>query len=181
MHKILSIYTFIFLGSNLTGQLWLSKAATITIFSETPLENINAKTQNGSIALNERSGKVLVKMQIKSLNFPKKLMQEHFNENYMESDKYPMAEFDGEIQNLPSFSEQKTHELRVKGTMTIHGVKREVEMPISLTINKNKLIGQSKFKIKCVDYKIDIPKLVVKNIAEEIEVTILAELNQIKK
>jgi polyisoprenoid-binding protein YceI len=178
-YLILGILCIISLSSN--GQVWLSKNTQVRIFSSTPVEDIDAKTITAVLALNEKSGKVLVKVQIKSLNFPKKLMQEHFNENYMESDKYPMAEFDGEIQNLPSFNEQKTHELRVKGTMTIHGVKREIEIPINLTKNKDKLIGQSKFKIKCVDYKIEIPKLVVKNIAEEVEVTILSELSPLKK
>ena len=162
-------------------QTWLSKNTQVRIFSSTPIEDIDAKTNTAVLALNEKSGKILMKLQIKSLSFPKKLMQEHFNENYMESDKYPTAEFEGVIQNIPDFTVAKTTELKVKGTMTIHGVKREIEVPISLTTSKDKVLGQSKFKVKCADYNVEIPKIVLKNIAEDIEVTILAELNPIKK
>jgi polyisoprenoid-binding protein YceI len=162
-------------------QTWLCKNTQVRIFSSTPIEDIDAKTNTAVLALNEKSGKVLMKLQIKSLNFPKKLMQEHFNENYMESDKYPTAEFEGVIQNIPDFNVAKANELKVKGIMTIHGVKREVEIPISLATSKDKVVGQSKFKVKCADFNIEIPKIVLKNIAEDIEVTISAELNPIKK
>lgn len=181
MKRILFYFIFLFLSLGLSSQIWLSKNGQVRIFSSTPLEDIDAKSNTAVVALNEKTGKTMVKVQVKSLQFPKKLMQEHFNENYMESDKYPTAEFEGVIQSMPSFAEYKKHEVTVKGTMNIHGEKREVELPISLTIGNDKVIGQSKFKVKCADYKIDIPKLVVKNIAEEIEVTIYAELTLAKK
>ncbi|MFY7860850.1 MAG: YceI family protein [Chitinophagales bacterium] len=179
--KNILIIAFCIISQRSHAQTWFSKNTQVRIFSSTPIEDIDAKTNTAVLALNEKSGKVLMKLQIKSLNFPKKLMQEHFNENYMESDKYPTAEFEGVIQNIPDFNVHKTTELKAKGTITIHGVKREIDVPISLTTSKDKVVGQSTFKVKCADYNVEIPKIVLKNIAEDIEVTILSELNPIKK
>lgn len=163
------------------GQVWMSKNVTVNIFSETPLENIEAKTETAVAAFNEKTAKILVKIQIKSFVFPRKLMQEHFNENYLESDKYPIADFEGIIKNLPDFNANGTNQVSIKGTLTIHGVKREVELPATIIVSNNGVIGKSSFKVKCADYNIEIPKLVVKNIAEEIEIAILAEFKPIKK
>jgi polyisoprenoid-binding protein YceI len=177
----LLIFAVCIVSESSYAQTWLSKNTQVRIFSSTPIEDIDAKTNTAVLALNEKSGKVLMKLQIKSLNFPKKLMQEHFNENYMESDKYPTAEFEGVIQNIPDFNIHKASEHKIKGTIMIHGVKRNIEVPISLTTSKDKVVGQSKFKVKCADYNVEIPKIVLKNIAEDIEVTISAELNPVKK
>lgn len=163
------------------GQIWLSKNVTVKLFSETPMENIEAKTETGVAALNEKTAKILVKIQIKSFVFPRKLMQEHFNENYLESDKFPTADFDGIIQDLPNFNVNGTNQVSLKGTLTIHGVKREVVIPATIIVSNKGVIGKSSFKVKCADYNIEIPKLVVKNIAEEIEIAILAEFKPSKK
>ena len=69
----------------------------------------------------------------------------------------------------------------MKGTMTIHGVKKEVELPVTIVVTKDKIVGKSNFMVKCVDYKIEIPKIVVKNIAEEIEINVNAELKPYTK
>lgn len=167
-------------GSSLFAQNWISKTTQVRFFSSTPLEDIDAKTQTAVAALSQSTGKVIVKIQIKSFNFPKKLMQEHFNENYLESDKYPASEFEGTFSPMPDFSKIGSQQAKVKGTMTIHGVKKEVELPVSLNIQKNNIEASSIFKVRCSDFNIQIPKLVVKNIAEEIEVTINANFKPVK-
>jgi polyisoprenoid-binding protein YceI len=163
--------------SGLNAQLWTSSISSVQLYSKTILENIDAITDKSSFAFNSNSGKIFVRIPIKSFKFEKKLMQEHFNENYMESDKFPHAEFSGLIQNKPDLSMDGTYTVTMKGAMLIHGVKKEVELPVTLVVAKRKIVGKSKFKVKCVDYNIEIPKIVVKNIAEEIELTVNVELN----
>jgi len=158
-----------------SSQIWHCKNASVRIFSATPLEDIEAKTETGVLAFNEKTAKILARVQIRSFNFRKKMMQEHFNENYMESDKYPFAEFDGTIQDMPSHVTVGSSQIHLKGTLNLHGVKKEVDLPATLIVTKEGTIeGKSTFKIKCADYNIEIPRLVVKNIAEEIEITIQA-------
>jgi len=108
-------------------------------------------------------------------------MEDHFNENYMESPKYPTAEFNGIILDLPDFSAENTYTIQIKGTLTMHGVKKEVEWPATMIVSKAKIEGKVNFKVKCEDFNIKIPKIVVKNIAEEIEVTLLTEFKPYKK
>lgn len=172
------ILTFFF---PMNSQVWLSNDVQIRFFSETPMENIDAKSNKATIALNSQSGKVFIKVAIQSFLFDKKLMQEHFNENYLESDKYPVSEFQGQIVNMPNIEMDGTYEIKIKGNLSMHGVKKEMEIPATLVVSKGKLEGKSKFKIKCEDFKIEIPKLVMKNIAEEIEVTVSAEIKPFKK
>lgn len=178
-YLILGLFFFISLSCD--GQIWLGKNTNVKIFSTSPLEDIEAISSTGTIAFNEKSGKIFVKVLIKSFKFQRGLMQEHFNENYMESDTYPTAEFDGVIQNLPDLSLENTHKIQMKGTLTIHGVKKEVDLPATIIITKDKIEGKANFKIKCIDYNIEIPKLVIKNIAEEIDITILTEFKPYKK
>jgi polyisoprenoid-binding protein YceI len=98
-------------------------------------------------------------------------MQEHFNENYIESEKYPKSTFKGTITDFLKIPENVATKTQVKGTMTIHGVSREVVIPSTITKKEGEIVMDGKFIIKLEDYKIKIPKIVIKNIAEEIEVT----------
>lgn len=168
-------------SDRVNAQIWMSENSSVQLFSKNILENIDAKTDKASFAINISSGKIFVRIPIKSFKFDKKLMQEHFNENYMESDKFPNAEFSGMIQNKPDLSIDGTYTVTMKGTMLIHGVKKEVELPVTIVVSKDKIVGKSSFKVKCEDYNIEIPKIVVKNIAEEIELNVNAEFKPYTK
>jgi len=179
VYLILGLFCITSLSSY--GQIWLGKNTNVKIFSTSPIEDIEAVSSTATIAFNEKSGKILVKVLIRSFKFKSGLMQDHFNENYMESDKYPTADFDGVIQNFPDLSVENTYKIQMKGTFTIHGVKKDVELPAIIVVSKDKIEGKANFKIKCIDYNIEIPKLVVKNIAEEIDISILTEFKPYKK
>jgi len=101
-------------------------------------------------------------------------MQEHFNENYMESDKYPKAEFKGKIADIAkvNFAKDGTYDVTVKGNMTIHGVTKEVNVPGTVTVKGTQVTTNAEFDVVPADYKINIPKLVEGKIAKEIEVTV---------
>ena len=158
------------------SQVWMSKNVSIRFFSATPVEDIEAKTNSAAAALNIQNKKIFVKTAIKSFKFKSGLMQEHFNENYMESDKYPSAEFDGQIDGDVDMTKDGEKQVLAKGKLTLHNVTKEREIPATITIKDGKISAKSIFKIKPQDHNVEIPKLVVKNIAEEIEVTLQAEL-----
>lgn len=173
--SLVVIILFLAAHSNGASQVFISKTAYVRFFSKTPLEDIEGITKSGAAALNIKSGKVLFRVTMTSFKFEKALMQEHFNENYMESDKFPTGDFDGQIIDLPDLSKDGEYSVKVKGNFTIHGVKKEREFIVSLKVAGGKILGKTQFKVKCVDHNIEIPKLVVKNIAEDLEVGVEAE------
>ncbi len=126
-----------------------------------------------------RQADIVFKILIKSFQFPKALMQEHFNVNYMESDKFPNSTFKGKIANISSvdFSKEGTYDAVLEGDMTIHGVTKGIsEKGIFTVVPGDKIHGKSKFLVRVADYNIRIPGTVINNIAESIEVTVDVEL-----
>jgi polyisoprenoid-binding protein YceI len=154
------------------SQVWISRNGYIRLFSEAPLENIEGVTQVAQAALNIQTGEIYFKAPIETFKFEDALMQEHFNENYMESEKFPNAEFSGTIQNLPDLSKEGTYEVTAAGKFTVHGVAKERTIQGTIVVEKGKITSSSKFKVKCVDHNIEIPTLLVKKIAEELEITV---------
>jgi len=166
------------------GQIHLTRSAHVKFYSHAPLEDIEAHSYQMSIALNTQTGEVVAKVLIRTFQFEKALMQEHFNENYMESDKYPEATFKGKIQNwspelLKDGVEQKVN---VTGELTIHGVTRNVTLPGTIRYHKeeNAIRVFSEFYVVLKEYAISIPKAVVKNIAEKVLVTVDGTLKPYK-
>jgi polyisoprenoid-binding protein YceI len=179
--KLLGIVLIILTSHNSFAQKYLCKDGNISFFSETPVENIEAKSNECSSALDSKTGELVFVVPITSFKFEKSLMQEHFNENYMESEKYPKAFFKGKIAD-PSVIDYKkdgTYAVSAQGKLTIHNVTRDVNIPGTVTIKNGKAVVDSKFKVRCADYKIKIPKVVMVKIAEEIEVTLSNTLNPI--
>lgn len=175
MKKILLIASIISIYTAGIAQTWISKNVNIRLFSTTPVENIDATTKTAVALINTSTGSLTFKATIKTFEFPDKLMQEHFNENYMESDKIPSTDFTGTIVNMPDLTKDGTYNVTVKGKFTVHGVTKDREIPATLIVKGGKITATSKFKVKCVDHNIEIPKVVLAKIAEEIEITVSAE------
>jgi hypothetical protein len=158
--------------------LYLTQNGHIKFFSEAPLENIEAHNRKVSSVLNIETGKIGFKLLIKNFQFANSLMQEHFNENYMESEKYPYSEFSGEILELANkkldVSKPGVYEVTVAGELTIHGVKKKIQQKGTLETQPNKIIAKAKFPIRVADYNIKVPNMYIKNIAEVVEVTLEA-------
>ena len=178
--KILTVL-FVWLVSSFSAeaQRYMTKNGNISFFSEAPMETIKADNNQVNAALDAQTGDIVFKILIKSFQFPKALMQEHFNENYMESDKYPNSIFRGKITNLSSidFSKEGTYDVVIEGDMTIHGVTKAISEKGTFTVEPGEMIhGKSKFLVKVADYDIKIPGTVINNIAESIEVTVDIEL-----
>lgn len=183
----LSIKTFVILIIGLSSvcatqaQKFMTKNGHISFYSETPIETIQADNSQVNAALDIQTGDMVFKVLIKSFQFEKALMQEHFNENYLESDKFPNSTFVGKVTNLSAidFSKEGTYEAILEGDLTIHGVTKKISEKGTFTVKAgDKIHGQSKFNVKPADYDIKIPGAVVKNIAETIEVTVDTELSK---
>lgn len=150
---------------------YFTKTGDIVFFSETIVEDIKAENEKVLSIVDTSSGDMAISMLMSQFQFPKKLMQEHFNENYIESEKYPKSTFKGNIEGFFDLKENESIKVDVKGIMTIHGVSNEVVIPSTITKKEDAIFMEGKFIIKLEDYKIKIPRLVIKNIAEEIEVS----------
>lgn len=184
LNKTLLAITFCWLISSTTyGQeIYMTSNGFISFFSSTPVEDIKAENKTVGSVLDLKTGNIIFKIQIKDFEFPKSLMQTHFNENYLESDKYPVATFKGSIKDFktPDFSSQKEVKITVTGTLTMHGVSKEVEIPGVLKKDgKDMITGIADFQIAVADYDIEIPSIVITNIAEIVDVHV--EMNYKKK
>lgn len=155
--------------------LYATKNGNVSFYSKTPVEDIHA-TSNTVSGLINTDGAVAFIINNTSFDFPNKLMQEHFNEKYMESDKYPLSTFKGKINEPVDFSKDGEHKVTVTGVLNIHGVEQNRTIPGVLKISNGELSVESNFKVKVADHKITIPKLVIAKIAEEIDVQVLAKL-----
>lgn len=161
------------------AQKFMTKTGFIRFYSETPIETIQADNKQVNAALDSQTGDLVFKVLMKSFMFEKALMQEHFNENYVESDKFPNATFQGKVTNISGidFSKPGTYDAAIEGDLTIHGVTRKISEKGSFEVKAgDKVQGKSKFMVKPADYDIKIPGAVVKNIAESLEVTVDVEL-----
>lgn len=155
-------------------QIFLSKNASISFFSSTPAEDIEGKSTTANSALDIKSGNILFKVGNTSFQFKKKLMQEHFNENYMESDKFPVSTFKGKINESPDLSKDGTYPVTIDGTLDIHGVSKAYLTKAILVVSKGIITAKTAFNVKIADHKIEIPSLVFTKIAEAVEVRISA-------
>ncbi len=174
---LLALVLCLAFGFNTNAQTYTGKNIKFNIFSSTPIEDIKAASYTGVAVLNAQKQEITIRVAIKSLEFDKKLMQEHFNENYMESDKYPFAKFKGIIEPKIDWTKDGEYAVTTKGTLTVHGVDQTRTLQGKITI-KNKIITlSSTFNVACADHQIKIPKLMFTKIAEIIQVKVQGNLN----
>lgn len=183
MKKSIILSVILIFSTSLFAQKFITKSGHIRFYSETPLETIEANNKQVNAAYDHDSGHFVFKVLMKSFEFEKALMQEHFNENYVESDDFPNATFKGMIVDHSDLilEEENEVQVKVKGQMTIHGVTQEMEVDGLFDIQENQIHAISTFSLKPADFDIKIPGAVVKNIAEEIEVTVDILLNELSK
>lgn len=160
------------------SQRFFTRDAKVHFFSNTPMEKIEAVNKSGTAVLDTKTGRMEWKVLIKGFLFEKATMQEHFNENYLESSKFPSATFKGELTNLAeiNFAKDGTYPAKAKGKMNIHGVERDVTVNGKITVAGNSLRLLSDFNVACADYNIAIPAVVRDNIAKEIKIDVDAAL-----
>ena len=162
-----------FLGVlNSQAQVFMTNTAKVQFFSETPVENISAVNSSVASLINSKTDSVFFKMKNTSFVFKNALMQDHFNENYMESQQYPFSTFKGKLNEAIDFSKDGVYPVSVSGKMAIHGVERPVTATGQITVKDNKVTLASEILVRTADYKIEVPKLVFQKIAQEIKINI---------
>lgn len=156
------------------AQTFITRNGQISFYAKTPLENIEAVNNEVSSIINTQTGELVFAVLIKGFHFQRALMEEHFNENYMESSKYPKSTFKGKITNLSAvnFTKDGTYNVTVEGDLTIHNVTRKVSAPGLIVVKGGKIEATSKFKVKEKDYDIQVPTIVADKIAEAFDVSV---------
>jgi hypothetical protein len=172
MKKYIVITLFLFaLGNEIVAQSLVADKGTVTFFSSAPLEDITAVNENVSCLFDLSNKNIAFSIPIAQFKFKKSLMQEHFNEKYMESEKFPKATFQGTLEGLQDVG--GVQQVKALGKLTIHGVTRDVA--IDGYLERAKEGGarlKSIFLVKLEDYNIVRPQILWQNIAEQVEVTL---------
>jgi polyisoprenoid-binding protein YceI len=145
--------------------------SSVVFYSHATIEDITAENKKSSAIFNASTGEIVFSIPISEFQFAKSLMQEHFNEKYMDTDKYPKSTFKGKVSGFDAAA-AGTQNAKATGKLFIHGVERDVEIPGTIEKSGDKLLFKSKFIVKLEDYKVDRPQLLWQNIAEQVEVTI---------
>ncbi len=152
------------------SQKYTSSESMIKFFSEAPLENIDAVNNEARSIFDASTGDIVFSVPIESFEFEKKLMQEHFNENYLETEKYPKSTLKATIKDWSGT--KGLSQVVAVGELTIHGVTNQVEINGEINYADDQVEVSAVFPVRLEDYKVKIPKAVFYNIAEEVEVTV---------
>ncbi|MFZ1679318.1 MAG: YceI family protein [Saprospiraceae bacterium] len=179
---ILSLLFFGGFTSLSLGQKYFSKTGHVHFLSEAPIEKIEADNNNGFVIFDAATGRFEFSVLIKGFAFQKALMQEHFNENYMESDNYPKAVYKGSIVDWSAIHLMNDHiyQVNVEGQLTMHGVTKPFNCQASLTMKSGGVSANSSFDVVIADYDIQIPKVVKDNISKNVKVTVKVDLLPMK-
>ncbi len=159
------------IGFKVSAQKYSATESKVRFFSEATLEDIEAVNEKSKCVIRESDSSIVVLITNTLFDFEKDLMEEHFNENYMESEKYPHSIFKGKIVEGMDFSKDGSYEVIVNGTLDIHGVVLERELNGTIEKKGKELILHTVFDIKVEDHGIEVPSLYIENIAEVVEVT----------
>jgi len=178
--KIIFLSALIFSAVFSKAQIYSGKSYEVSFFSHGAIEDIAAVSKSAQVILNSVKNEIAIKVTIKGFDFEKKLMQEHFNEKYMESDKYPYATFSGKIKDTIDYKKDGVYKVTVAGKLNLHGVEKERAIQGTLTVKGAEITMDSKFMVALKDHKIEIPTIVTQNIAEIVEVTLKLTLTEFK-
>ena len=171
---LLWIIAFILSVASFAQEKFYTKTGSISFFSKTSLEDIDAHNRSVTCVLDTRTGNVQFSVLMKGFEFRKALMQEHFNEDYIESDKYPKAEFKGQVSNNSSidYFKEGVQQAKVKGQLTIHGQTNEIETDGTVSIKNGRIFITAEFPVTVANYKINIPAFAKNKVAKSINIKV---------
>lgn len=159
------------------AQKYFTREGDITFLSNAPMEEISATNSKATSVFDASTGDIEWAVLISAFKFKKALMEEHFNENYMESTKHPKSVFKGKINDMSAIdlTTDGTYTTTVSGELEIRSIKQAITPEITFTIRNGKISGACQFTVAVADFDISIPKLVRENIAKEVEISVNAE------
>ncbi|HTH54792.1 MAG TPA: YceI family protein [Cyclobacteriaceae bacterium] len=159
------------------GQKFTTNSGTIKFISKAQLELIQASSNKLQGILDPATHQFAFLIDMKSFQgFNTGLQRQHFNENYIESEKFPLAKFSGKVIEQVDYTQNGVSEVRAKGELDIHGQKQVRIIKSKITVNGNQIFIEAQFLIPLSDHNITIPKIVNQKIATEIEVGVSATL-----
>lgn len=170
MKKNLILIMALLIGGVMFSQKMITRAGEIKFDATVPgaMDEVIGTNKTVSSLFDKTTGELVVQAMVKSFKFKSPLMEEHFNENYMDSDKLPKATFKGKVLNYDA----KTGTYDVEGDLTIHGVTNKVKTKMVISNDGQKLVLSATFTIKLSDYKLDVPALAKKTLAETAKITL---------
>lgn len=177
----LAVFLLPFAAMQAQGKYY-TKTGKIQFLSVAPLEDIEAKNSTAAAVLDGKSGVIAFSVLMKGFEFEKALMQEHFNDHYVESDKYPKAEFKGTVVNNSSinYAKEGSYPAHVKGRFTLHGVTKEMETYGILKVERDAIRTTATFYINLSNYKISIPALVKDKVSNRVKIIVDCRLDALK-
>jgi polyisoprenoid-binding protein YceI len=184
MRKLIVLTVVLLTGTIISAQSkYLTKNGHIGFYSHTTMEDIKGDNNQVASIIDIEKGDILFTILMKSFKFDRALMEEHFNENYAESDKFPKASFKGKITNLAAvdFKKSGTYNVDVEGDMTIHGVTKPQTAKGTIEVKGENLLAKAKFNISLKEYGIVIPDLVKDKILDSMEITVDMDYALMKK
>ena len=164
------IVLLLLISQPLLAQKYSLEKSKVVFFSDAAIEDIRAENTKTVSIYNTETGEVAFSIPIKEFQFENATMQEHFNEKYLDTEKFPKATFQGKFSSFNQDGDQPQTVTAV-GKLTIHGVTREVEIAGTIQIASQKILAKTTFMVELADYNIKIPQLLWQKIAEQVEVT----------
>jgi len=149
---------------------YFTREGSISFYSDAIVEDIKAVNSQVLSIVDLTTGKIAIQIKMRSFEFEKGLMKEHFNENYVASYKYPKATFSGKILHIESLSSNNL-KTEVVGKIKLHGKEKELRTAVVIKRDANKIIVKGVFNLKLADFDIKIPKILFKNIAEQVAIS----------
>lgn len=161
-------------GQSQAQTKFLTRTGRVTFFSKSVIEDIEAFNSATAGVIELSTGQAAFSIPIREFQFKRTLMQEHFNENYMESEKYPKATFSGKFTgaDATTLATAGPHPVQVEGELTMHGVTQHVAVTGSLELKSGQLLAFALFTVAPADYHIEIPALVRDHIAKIVTVRV---------
>ncbi len=173
---VLLLFVAVAFAGSASAQIYKAASRSVKFYSHTALEDISATDTTATMLLNTTTNDVIVSINIKGFDFPNELMEEHFNENYMESDKFPKASFKGKINEKVDYKKDGTYNVTITGTLGIHGVDKARTIPATIVVKGGKITVDCKFMVALKDHNVTVPSAVGAKIAESVEVTVHADM-----
>ena len=178
MKKLGTLLFLVTLVINTKAQIYMADSCRVSFFSAATIEDIAAVNTISKPIMSTATGEVDIKLNNQGFKFKKPLMEEHFNEEYMETAKYPYSTFTGKIDQKVDYTKDGASQVTVTGTMDMHGVKKSITIPGTITVQGGIVFLKSTFNIKLADYNVKIPSVLGSNIAEQVAVTLTATMKQ---
>lgn len=178
MRKLILAACFIMGSSALFAQKLMTRTGKVSFYSSTSIENIEAFNNEVAAAYDASNGNLIFQLAIKSFKFEKQLMQDHFNDDYMESSKFPKATFNGAVADFSKVDIKKngTYKVNVAGALMIHGITKKIATPGTIEVKDGAATFHGTFNIALADYNIKIPSIAEGKIAKTIAITVNAIL-----